>query len=63
MGILRVTESVRIKGIEFIENVIAFCPKGQNKLFVIIMCPVYQATVRKAEFGKDARYGSIILIH
>ena len=34
-------ESVRIKGIEFIENVIAFCPKGQSKLFVIIMCPVY----------------------
>ena len=32
-------ESVRIKWVEFIENLRAFFPQGQRKLSVIIRCP------------------------
>ena len=33
------TESVRIKRVEFRENVRAFFPQGQSKLSVIMKCP------------------------
>jgi len=42
-------ESVRIKCIEFKENVRAFFPQGRSKLSIIIRCP-YKAGVRKAGF-------------
>ena len=39
-------ESVRIKRVEFRENIKALFPQGQTKLSVIVRCP-YKAGVRK----------------
>ena len=44
-------ESVRIKRVEFRENVMAFFSKGQSRLSIITSCP-YQAGVRKAGFAQ-----------
>ena len=42
-------ESVRIKRVEFRENVRAFFPQGQSKLSVIMRCR-YKAGVNKVGF-------------
>ena len=44
-----VLTGVGIKQVEFRENVRAFCPQGQNKLSIIMMCR-YEAGVCKAGF-------------
>ena len=36
---LRAVESVLIKRVEFKENLRAFFPQGQSKLYVIMRCP------------------------
>ena len=47
---VRINElGVRIKRVEFRENVRAFFPKEQSKLSVIMRC-LYLASLRKAEF-------------
>ena len=45
-------ESVRIKRVEFRENVRAFFPQGQSKLSVIMRCP-YKAGVNKVGFDRN----------
>ena len=44
-----VLTGVDIKQVEFRENVRAFCPQGQSKLSIIMMCR-YEAGVCKAGF-------------
>ena len=51
-------ESVRIKQVEFRENVRAFFPQGQSKLSVIMRCP-YKAGVNKVGF--DCNKNNLII--
>ena len=52
-------ESVRIKRVEFRENVRAFFPQGQSKLSVIMRCP-YKAGVNKVGF--DCNKNNLIIL-
>ena len=51
-------ESVRIKRVEFRENVRAFFPQGQSKLSVIMRCP-YKVGVNKVGF--DCNKNNLII--
>ena len=51
-------ESVRIKRVEFRENVRAFFPQGQSKLSVIMRCPC-KAGVNKVGF--DCNKNNLII--
>ena len=51
-------ESVRIKRVEFRENVRAFFPQGQSKLSVIMRCR-YKAGVNKVGF--DCNKNNLII--